>query len=262
LTSRVTSVLTSPSAAKGRNPPARLAQRREAGCSDVDERSADRFARGSSGRPFAPPRVSMRDDEHYGRSTTTLRPHMPPPLAYFLTWTCHGQRLHGDDRGTVDRDHNTPGTPLLAADTRRQALNIERMKSAAVMLSAAMQAVVSHAVVQLCDERAWHLMACNVRSTHVHVVVGCWGVGPERVLAQFKARATRDLRLGGLVAPDVRLWTRHGSTRWINHETGLGAAIAYVEEWQDGSQRELLEAHRELLRERTARLKEWIATRR
>ncbi len=38
---------------------------------------------------------------------------MSTPLAYFITFTCCGTWLHGDERGSVDREHNTPGTPVL-----------------------------------------------------------------------------------------------------------------------------------------------------
>lgn len=156
---------------------------------------------------------------------------MPPPLAYFLSWTCYGQRLHGDERGSVDARHNLPGTPLLPHDPMREQRARERMKGETVLLTQDMRVVVESAVVQLCMERRWMLAARNVRSTHAHVVVDCRGeLSPERALAQFKARATHALRQAGLVAPDTRLWTHHGSTRWINTYPGLYGAIIYVNE--------------------------------
>ena len=44
---------------------------------------------------------------------------MSRPLAFFITFTTYGAWLHGDDAGSVDRDHNEPDTPLLPADPRR-----------------------------------------------------------------------------------------------------------------------------------------------
>ncbi len=44
---------------------------------------------------------------------------MGTPLAYFLTFTCYGTWLHGDDRGSVDDGHNVPGTPVLVPDPER-----------------------------------------------------------------------------------------------------------------------------------------------
>ena len=35
------------------------------------------------------------------------------PLAYFITFRAYGTWLHGDERGSVDRLHNTFGSPSL-----------------------------------------------------------------------------------------------------------------------------------------------------
>jgi REP element-mobilizing transposase RayT len=181
------------------------------------------------------------------------------PLAYFITWTCRGQRLHGDERGTVDRSHNTPGSPYLATDPGREELARQAMVGDPVLLSPPMIPLVSTSIVSLCEERVWRLLACNVRPTHVHVVLNCRGQSsPERAMSQLKARATFALREAGLANATSKLWTRHGSTRWINHESGLIAAIAYVNDWQSGPNRELLEEHRRNARERVEGLRAWL----
>jgi hypothetical protein len=184
---------------------------------------------------------------------------VPLPLAYFLSCTCYGQRLHGDERGSVDCFHNTPGTPLLPPDAGRERHARDVMDGDPVTLSPSMREVVDKAIVQLCDERDWRLPARNARATHFHAVLNCRGeLSPERALALLKARATRDLRLAGLVPADARLWTEHGSTRWINHERGLFKAIVYVNEWQSGPNRRVLEEHKRLARQRMRELKEWL----
>lgn len=40
------------------------------------------------------------------------------PLAYLITCRCYGTWLHGDARGSVDREHNGPGTSLVAPNAR------------------------------------------------------------------------------------------------------------------------------------------------
>lgn len=93
--------------------------------------------------------------------------------------------------------------------------------------------VVHESIVDHCVVRGWEVRAINVRTNHVHVVVSCPPrVSPERVMTEFKLWATRRLREGRLIPPDGRLWTRHGSTRWINDERSLDAALAYVVEGQ------------------------------
>jgi hypothetical protein len=37
-------------------------------------------------------------------------------LAYLITFTTYGARLHGSARGSVDDEHNVYGTPLLQVD--------------------------------------------------------------------------------------------------------------------------------------------------
>ncbi|MCC6428645.1 MAG: hypothetical protein IT435_17725 [Phycisphaerales bacterium] len=133
------------------------------------------------------------------------------------------------------------------------------MKGPVFALVPAMLPIADAAIERLCGERNWLLIAKNVRSTHVHVVVNCRGCSsPERAMAQFKARITRDLRIAGLVLPEARIWTHHGSTRWINHEAGLSGAITHVSEWQAGPNREILERHRAELRERLDAMKAWL----
>jgi hypothetical protein len=43
------------------------------------------------------------------------------PLAYFITFSCYGSRMHGADDGSVDVAHNQPGTAFLPADSKRRA---------------------------------------------------------------------------------------------------------------------------------------------
>lgn len=159
---------------------------------------------------------------------------MPPPLAYFLTWTCHGTWLHGDPRGSVDKTHNNRLSPVLPPDWERQSRELERLDSSPSLLSDAARQVVAQTIVRHCAIRGWKLIALNVRTNHVHVVVACGAdVPPERAMDQFKAWSTRRLREAGLRDPDTRVWTEHGSTRWINSPESLASAVSYVVEGQD-----------------------------
>ena len=51
---------------------------------------------------------------------------------------------------------------------------------------------------------------------------------PERAMSECKAWSTRRLREAGLVGSDERVWTRHGSTRYLWDRASLDRAIAYV----------------------------------
>ncbi|MBY0309383.1 MAG: hypothetical protein K2Q09_11625 [Phycisphaerales bacterium] len=51
--------------------------------------------------------------KHEVGAATGSRPMYSTPLAYLLTWTCHGTWLHGDDRGSIDDFNNRFGAPVL-----------------------------------------------------------------------------------------------------------------------------------------------------
>lgn len=154
---------------------------------------------------------------------------MAEVIAYFISWSCYGTRLHGDSRGTVDREHNTPHTPYLAEDEERLLRARDRMTHAPFMLTAPAREVVDATIKKHCEIRAWALLALNVRTTHVHVVVDCQKrVSPETAMEQFKAWATRRLRESKHATADQKLWTQHGSTRWVDTSESLTEAIDYV----------------------------------
>ena len=45
---------------------------------------------------------------------------MSDPLAYLITWTVKGAWLHGDARGSVDRNQHRVGEPWLSPNPKRQ----------------------------------------------------------------------------------------------------------------------------------------------
>jgi len=158
---------------------------------------------------------------------------MGEPIAYLLTWPTYGTWLHGDGRGSVDREHNIPGTPLIPADARRALRESARLKHKPVRLDEKSRQIVGEAIADHCRQRGWELSAMAVRTSHVHVVVGVSDRAPERMLGELKAWATRRLRAAGRLAPKDRVWAYHGSTRYLWDTRGLNAAIAYVAEGQD-----------------------------
>ncbi len=47
---------------------------------------------------------------------------MSDPVAYFITFTTYGTWLRGRAPGSVDRDHNVPGTSFLPPDPDEEAV--------------------------------------------------------------------------------------------------------------------------------------------
>lgn len=154
------------------------------------------------------------------------------PLAYFLTWTTRGTWLHGDDRGSVHREHNQPGTPLVPPSVTRALQKEASLVAPALTLSPEQRLVVERAVRDHAAIRNWKILAMAVRTNHVHAVVQAVDRPPEEVVRQFKSWATRRLREAGMIAADRPVWTRHASTRYLWDQAGLDAAVRYVVEEQ------------------------------
>ena len=149
------------------------------------------------------------------------------PLAYLITFSCYGTWLHGNESGSVDRDHNLPGTPFLPPDGKRLEADRDRMDQPPYELDGRRCDVVLKAIQEVCTHRGWSLLAAHVRTNHVHVVVHALET-PERVMNDFKAYASRRLNEGGLDGRDRKHWTRHGNTRYLWKPEHVEAAIQYV----------------------------------
>jgi REP element-mobilizing transposase RayT len=149
------------------------------------------------------------------------------PLAYLITFTTYGTRLHGSTKGSVDDEHNVYGTPLLQVDAERERRSKKTMTEPAYTMEPVEREIVRNAIVDLAVERRWLLLAVRVRSNHVHVVVSAERE-PERIMGDLKARASRDLSFAGFDSVERRRWTRHGSTRHLFEEEHVEAAIRYA----------------------------------
>jgi REP element-mobilizing transposase RayT len=91
-----------------------------------------------------------------------------------------------------------------------------------------MRDVVRRTIEDHCRIRGWTIHALHVGVTHVHIVVSGAEIRPEQVMEQFKAWSTRRLREAGVVERARKVWTEHGSTKWVNDMQGLWDTVDYV----------------------------------
>lgn len=148
------------------------------------------------------------------------------PVAYFITFSTYGTWLHGDERGSVDRDNNIVGELLITGDHALRRQRAAQMIGSEYRLEAVERETVLGAIQQHAAFRGWPLLAAHVRTNHVHLVV-VGDTKPERMMTEFKAYASRALnRLNASTQP--KYWTRHGSTRWLNTEESVRHAIEYT----------------------------------
>jgi REP element-mobilizing transposase RayT len=147
---------------------------------------------------------------------------------YFLTFRTYGTWLHGDERGSVDRANNAYAEPRLPRDDGLRLRRESLMTDSPMLLDTPeKRSAVRLAIERTCAFKQWPLLALNVRTNHVHVVVE--SSDPiEAVLAGLKARATRALREQHLVRDNRKVWAHHGSTRCLASEASVAAAIDYT----------------------------------
>ena len=149
------------------------------------------------------------------------------PLAYLISFRTHGTWLHGDDRGSTDRFRNQYRSPHISPNTKWQEYNQELLKVEPLRLGARQRTTVKIAIRETCRIRKWELLALNVRTNHVHVVVTANQI-PERVLNAFKANATGRLRESELWPYPFSPWADKGSNRRLWNERSVARAIDYV----------------------------------
>jgi REP element-mobilizing transposase RayT len=114
------------------------------------------------------------------------------PHGYLITFRTYGTRLHGN-AGSVDRFHNTYGTPRLNQDDARKRYNRRLLKQRPVKLDIRKRKVIIAAIKKVCSILEWDLWALNVRSNHVHAVITA-RCRPSRILSALKANSTGSQR--------------------------------------------------------------------
>jgi REP element-mobilizing transposase RayT len=149
------------------------------------------------------------------------------PLAYFISFRTYGTWLHGDMRGSIDRFHNVYGSPYMPANAPLHNYKRQLLKAKPLVLNLIQRRAVEAAIQETCRIRKWSLLAINVRTNHVHVVVTA-NRKPELVLNAFKANATRKLREERLWSYPFSPWAFKGSKRRLWNEKSVERAINYV----------------------------------
>ncbi len=150
------------------------------------------------------------------------------PLAYLITIRTFGTWLHGDERLSVDRHgHNVYGMPEIRPNPKLQAQMKSELKQQAITFNEEQRKTVEAAMTELCEQRSYGLRAINVRTNHAHMVISTQA-SPERIADACKAIATKKLREVKLIAPEIKIWSRGRSRRYLWKPRHLELAIDYV----------------------------------
>jgi REP element-mobilizing transposase RayT len=150
-------------------------------------------------------------------------------IAFFSTWTTYGTWLPGDERGWFAR-----GEGLKEPDGMRKLEAALRLTEEAITLTLSQRQRVEKTIADHCAIRRWTLHAVNCRTNHVHVVLTAPGRGIEIPREQCKAWCSRKLKEQEPLGLPVRRnwWTQRGWDVYIDDDTHLQEAIAYILERQ------------------------------
>jgi REP element-mobilizing transposase RayT len=101
------------------------------------------------------------------------------------------------------------------------------MKWPEFTLDAKARGIVDRTIREVCEHRGWSLMALNVRTNHVHVVVYA-PVGADKIMFDLKAWTTRRLREAGCRPAKAPVWTEGGSKHKLFTAEAITAAAQYT----------------------------------
>jgi REP element-mobilizing transposase RayT len=149
-------------------------------------------------------------------------------LAYHITWGTYGTRLHGDRRGTVDREHNELNTPVLGYDEHRWEQSRENLKYPPIRMTREQMLFIQEMIPKLCERGYWKHLADAAGPDHVHAVLTSEH-NPETIRRLLKRWLTQELmKRWALVGEDRTYWAECGSIRWIGDDDYLTNAVKYV----------------------------------
>ena len=149
------------------------------------------------------------------------------PIAYHITFGTYGCRLHGDPRGTVDRQHKRDLEPVIREDWNRELTNQERLRFPPITLSSEQRVFVEAVVGVICERGGWRLFAAAAAPDHVHVCLFGEADG-QRIRTWFKRWLGERLSSKWPLKPGQSWWAEDGSVKWIFDEVNLKNVIQYI----------------------------------
>ena len=81
------------------------------------------------------------------------------PLGYLITVRTYGTWLPGDERGSIDRYHNSYRGPRVSPNPIIEQQARAKLKSEPLILDSIKRTAASDAIIEVCDNRDWLLRA-------------------------------------------------------------------------------------------------------
>ena len=151
------------------------------------------------------------------------------PQAYHLTFGTYGTRLHGDERGTVQRSMNKPGDPILGKCEQWEQMETRLLKFPRVLLSLDQRLTTQEAIPAICSRGGWTFVACAARGDHVHTVLRATSDG-KAVRRWLKRWVGEILSSRWPMVAGATWWAECGSNKWVWTDDYLQNVYDYVEQ--------------------------------
>jgi REP element-mobilizing transposase RayT len=149
------------------------------------------------------------------------------PLAYHITFGTYGTRLHGDERGTVDRRSNHFGEPIIDQCEEWEQMERHRLKYPPRVLTREQCVEVELLIPRVCARGKWTYHTCAAAPDHVHTVLTAQAEG-EAVRMWLKRWVTQGLNGRWPLRDDQVWWAECGSVKWVWEEDYFQRAVGYV----------------------------------
>ena len=152
---------------------------------------------------------------------------MDVPLAYHITFGTYGSRLHGDERGSVDRAHNSPGEPFLGPDVRRREQETQLLRSEPITFKSAQQRFIEAVIPGVCERGDWGYHVAAAGPDHVHVLLSA-DSDPKTVRRLLKRWLGQQLSSNWPLSRGQSWWAEGGSIKWIWKQHYFRRAFDYI----------------------------------
>ena len=151
------------------------------------------------------------------------------PLAYHITFGTYGTRLHGDERGTVSRNQNRFGDPIIGKDIVWQRIERSQLKFAPVVLTEEQQEHVETAVPPICTRGNWEFHIAAGQPDHVHVLLTTPNEG-KKVRKWLKRWLGEALSVVWPTVSNQTWWAEGGSVKTIWDHEYFANVFNYIHE--------------------------------
>ena len=159
------------------------------------------------------------------------------PPAYHMTFGTYGTRLHGDERGTVSRDQNRFGDPIIGRDDEWRHDEQTSLRFPTVYFHAEQRFFVEATIPAICQRGGWTLHIAACQRDHVHVLLSA--ERPGRAVRKWLKRWLGEaLSERWQTQEDQTWWAEGGSVKWILDEPYFDAVFRYIERQRTTDERE------------------------